>query len=150
MLLAYRNLHSKVMLLTILTGAAVHLERSLVRVDVELDAGPLAGERSDGARVAPVQGLSRAAVDDVAVVVASAVEAAVSKELGRGVVGADVLGCGPEVVDGVLLVGQNGAVGNEDVVDTDTLARVGDVESVVESSQVIGVGETVQVPVGLV
>lgn len=71
----------------------------MVGVNVELDTRPLTRQRSDRAGVAPVQSFSLVAVDKVAVIVTSAVEAAVAKKLGRSQVGADLLGSRPEVVD---------------------------------------------------
>jgi hypothetical protein len=120
----------------------------LLGEDVDLDAGPLAGESGDGGG-APVVGPVLGAVDDVAGVVAGAVGAAVADEVGRGEVGADLLGGGPEVVDVVLLVGQDGAVGDQDAVGGDALARVGHVQGVVEGERGVGVLETVEVPVGV-
>lgn len=135
---------------TILTGAAVHLVRGLVRVDVELDAGPLAPQRSDRSRVAPVESLGFVAVDKVAVVVTSAVGTAVTEKLGRSLVGTNLLGSRPEVVDRVLLVGKDSTGRDKDGVYVHALTRVGDVESVVEDSLILRVTESVQVPVGLI
>lgn len=84
---------------TVLARAAVHLERILVGEDVDLDAAPLAGKRSNGSAGAPVVGAVLGAVDEVCVVVAGAVEAAVTQDLGRREVGAELLRAGPEVVD---------------------------------------------------
>jgi len=97
----------------------------------------------------PVVGAVLGAVDEVAGVVAGAVGTAVAEEVGGGEVGADLLGGGPEVIDIVLLVGQNGAVGDEDAVGGDTLAGVGHVEGVVEGERGLGVLEAVEVPVGV-
>lgn len=95
----------------VLAAARVNLESLLLGEDVDLDAGPVAGEGGDGGG-APVVGSVLGAVDDVAGVVAGAVGAAVAEEVGGGEVGADLLGGGPEVVDVVELVGQDGAVGD--------------------------------------
>ena len=97
----------------------------------------------------PVVRAVLSAVDKVAVVVASAIEAAVAGKLRCSEVGTNLLGGGPEVVDRVLLVGKDSAIRDEDVVDTNTLARVRQVEGVVQSSRRIRVSETIQVPVGL-
>jgi hypothetical protein len=132
---------------TILTGAAVHLESLLVRVDVELDAGPCTRKRSNGSSLAPV--VRSLTVNDVAVVVACAVCAAVAKEFGWGVVGTDLLRRWPEVVHRVLLVWKNGTVRDENAVNTNALAREGNVEGMVEGKRRLRVGETIQVPVGL-
>jgi len=134
---------------TILTGAAVHLVRSLVRVDVQLDAGPLAPQRRDRPRVAPVESLSFVAVDEVAVVVTGAVSSAVAEKLGRSLVGTNLLGRRPKVVDRVLLVGKNCTGGDKNGIYIHALARVWDVESVVEDGLILRVTESVQVPVGL-
>ena len=107
---------------TVLARAAVHLERILVGEDVDLDAGEVAAERGDGALGAPVVGPVLGAVDQPGVVVAGAVEAAVAHDFGRGEVRAELLGGGPEVVDRVPVVGQDGAVRDEDVIDADALA----------------------------
>ena len=53
---------------TLLLCAAVELEGVLVRVDVDLDAGPRRGEGSDGTLGAPVVVAELATVDGVAVV----------------------------------------------------------------------------------
>lgn len=71
------------------------------------------------------------AVDNPAVVVACAVEAAVTLECGGSVVCANLLRGGPEIVDGVLLGSLDLTGGDQDVVDTNGLARVGKVECVV-------------------
>lgn len=132
----------------VLAAARVDLEGFLLGVDVNLDAGPVAGEGCDGSRV-PVVRAVLGAVDEVAGVIAGAVGAAVAEEVGGGEVGADLLGRGPEVVDVVLLVGQDGAVGDQNAVGSDALARVGHVQGVVESERRLRVLETVQIPVGV-
>jgi hypothetical protein len=90
---------------TILAGTAVHLESLLVREDVELDTRPRTRESCDRSSLAPVERTVLCAVDNVAVIVTSAVETTVAKEFRRGVVSTNLLGRGPEVVHGVLLVG---------------------------------------------
>lgn len=67
-------------------------------------------------------------VGQVAGVVTCAVVAAVSEQRGVGEVRADLLGRGPEVVERVLLVREDVARWNEDVVCVDTLAAVGEPE----------------------
>lgn len=109
----------------VLARAAVHLESVLVGEDVDLDTGEVARERGHGTLGAPVVRAELGSVDQPGVVVTVAAEAAVVLDLGRGVVGAKLLGCGPEVVDRVPLVGQDGTIWDEDVVDADALARVG-------------------------
>lgn len=135
--------------LTILTGAAVHLERLLVGVNVKLDTRPRTRKRCNRSGLAPVEGAVLVAVDDVAVVVPGAVEAAVAVKLGRSVVGTNLLGRRPEVVDRVLLVRKDGTVWDEDVVNTNSLTRVRQVESVVQRKGCVRVREAVQVPVSL-
>lgn len=132
----------------VLATAGVDLESFLLGVDVDLDAGPLGREGGDGSG-APVVGAVLGAVNDVAGVVAGAVGAAVAEEVGRGEVCADLLGRGPEVVDAVLLVGQNGAVGDQDSVCGNALAGVGHVQGVIEGQWGLGVLEAVKVPVGV-
>jgi hypothetical protein len=132
-----------------LAGTAVHLVCGLVGVDVELDAGPLAPQRSDRSRVAPVKSLGFVAVDEVAVVVTSAVGTAVAEKLGRSLVGTNLLGSRPEVVDRVLLVRKDCTGGDEDCVYIHTLAGVRDVEGVVEDGLIFRVAESIQVPVSL-
>jgi hypothetical protein len=136
-------------LLTGLTGAGVHLECLLIRVDVELDAGPLARQSRNGSSVVPVIGAVLGAVYYPAGVITSAVESAVAERLWCGEIGTDLLRRRPEVVDRVLLVGQDSAIGDEDVVDANTLAGVWQMEGVVHGRGSIGIGEAVQVPVGL-
>jgi len=77
---------------TILAGTAVHLESLLIRVDIQLDARPLARQGSDGSRVDPVEDFTLVTIDNVAVVVTSAVGTAVAKQLGRTGVGTNLLG----------------------------------------------------------
>ena len=132
---------------TVLTTAAIHLESLLISVDVELDTRPRAGQRSNGTRFTPVERAILITVDSVAVVVTGAVVTAVAEELRRCEVGADLLGSRPEVVDGVLLVGQNSAIRNENVVNTDTLAGIRHIQGVVQSSKCGRVNKGVQVPV---
>lgn len=135
--------------LTILANAAVHLESLLIGVDINLDTRPRAEKRGNRTRFAPVEGTILVTVDGVAVVVAGAVVAAVTEEFGRSQVGANLLGSGPEVVDGVLLIWEDGAVRNEDVVNTDALTRVGHIQGVVQSQGSVGVLEAIQIPVGV-
>ena len=89
----------------ILPAAAIHLECLLVTIDIELDTGPRTPQSRNGALLAPIKGSFRFAVDKVGGVVAGAVEAAVAEKIRVGEVGADLLGRGPEVVEGVFLVG---------------------------------------------
>lgn len=125
------------------------MERLLVGENINVDTRPLARETGDGARSPPVVRAVLCAVHDVAVVVAGAVGAAVAEQLRGGVVGAELLRGGPEVVDGVLLVGEDDAVWDEDSVDADALAGVGEGEGVVEGGAGVWVGEAVEVPVGV-
>jgi hypothetical protein len=136
-------------LLTGLTGAGVHLKRLLIGKDVEFDAGPLARQSCNGSSVVPIVGTVLGAVHNPAGVIASAVESAVAERLWCSEVGTDLLWRRPEVVDRVLLVGQDSAIGDEDVVDANTLAGVWQMEGVVHGRGSIGIGEAVQVPVGL-
>jgi hypothetical protein len=121
----------------------------LIAVDVELDTGPTARQRSNGSRVAPVKQCARIALDNVAGVVTSAVETAVAKQLRCGLVSTDLLRGRPEVVDRVLLVGKKVTIRDENVVDAHSQTRVGDVERVVESGLIVGVAKAIQVPVSL-
>lgn len=134
---------------TILARAAVHLERILVGENVDLDTSEVASERSNRALSAPVVWAVLSAVDEPGIIVTNTAEAAIVLDLGRRVVRTKLLRRRPKVVDRVFLVGENGAIGNEDVVYTDTLARVWKVESVIIGSGSLGVGEGVQVPVSL-
>jgi hypothetical protein len=132
-----------------LTTTAVHLESLLIGVNVELDAGPRARQGSNWSRCAPIEGAILVTVDDVAGIVARAVRSTVAVRLWSGKVGANLLGRGPEIIDRVLQVGKDGAVGDEDTVGSNALARVGHVEGVVEGKRRSWVCETVQIPVGL-
>jgi len=87
------------------------------------------------------------AVDEIARVVAGAVGAAVAEQVGVGKVGANLLGAAPKVVEPVLFVGQNGAVGDEDAVGPDALAGKGQAQRVVERGAGRGIGKRVEVPV---
>lgn len=134
---------------TVLARAAVHLEGILVREDVNLNARKVAGNSGDRARSAPVVRAVLGAVDEPSVVITGAIEAAVVLHLGGRVVCAELLGGRPEVVHRVSLVGEDGTIGNKDVIDTNTLARIGQVKRVVVGSSSVGICETIQVPVGL-
>lgn len=59
----------------------------------------------------------------------------------------DLLGLGPEVVDGAVLVGQNVSSGDEDVVNTNALSTVRHPKGVVEDGAGVVVGESVKIPV---
>jgi hypothetical protein len=115
----------------------------LIGVDVELDAGPRARQGSNWSRRAPIEGAVLVTVDDVAGIVARAVRSTVAVRLGRGKVGANLLGRGPEIIDRVLQVGKDGAIRDEDTVGSNALARVGQVEGVVEGKRRSRVCETV-------
>lgn len=80
-----------ILTLTILADAAVHLEGLLVREDVEFDARPFAGQGSNWARCSPVIRAVLVTVDNVAVIVASAVCATVAEELRSCEVGTNLL-----------------------------------------------------------
>lgn len=122
----------------------------LVGEDIELDTGPGAAETSDGSfLLAPVVGAFFAR-GEVAVVVAGAVEAAISEEVGRAEVGADLLGGRPEVVDGAVLVGEDISCWDEDVVYSNTGATVWKPQGVVLCGGGFVVGEAVEVPVCLI
>lgn len=71
------------------------------------------------------------AVDEVASVVAGAVEAAVAEKLRRREIGTNLLRRRPEVVDRVLLIGKDGAIRNKDIVNTNTLTGERQTKSVV-------------------
>lgn len=134
---------------TILTTAGVHLESFLIREDVDLDARPLTGQGSNRAFSAPVVRTVLLTIDDVAVVVTSAVSTAIAEELRCSVIGTKLFGSRPEIIDRVLFVRKDDTVRDKDTVNADTLARVGQVEGVVESSGFVGVGKAVKIPVGL-
>jgi hypothetical protein len=135
--------------LTVLTDAAVHLEGLLIRKDVKLDARPFAGQGSNWARCSPVVGTVLVAVDNVAVVVASAVCSTVAEKLRSCEIGTDLLRSRPEIVHRVLLIGKNSSIGDENAIYADALAGVRKVECVVESSGSVWVRKAIQVPVGL-
>ena len=135
---------------TVLSRAAVHLERILVGEHIDLDPREVARDGRNWTLGAPIVRPVLGAVDQPSVIVADAAETAVVLDLGGRVVCAELLGARPEVIDGVLLVGKDGAVGDEDVVYADALARVGEVEGVVVGGGGVRVGEGVEVPVDLV
>ena len=62
---------------------------------------------------------------------------------------ANHLGLAPEIMNRSLLVGNDVASRNEDVVNVNTLATVGHVKRVGGDSVCLVVGETVEVPVGV-
>ena len=84
----------------------------MIREHIDLDPRPGTPESCHGAFLPPVVRPVRLAVGQVAGVVAGAVVAAVAVESWVREVGADLLGCGPEVVEGVLLVGEHVAGGD--------------------------------------
>ena len=108
-----------------------------------MDSRPSTSKPRDGPFLAPVVGPVGFAVGQIAGVVAGAVEAAVAVQRWVREVGADLLGRGPEVVERVLLIGEDVAGGDQDVVCADALAAVGEPEGVVERQGRLGVGETV-------
>jgi len=89
------------------------------------------------------------AIHNVTGVVANAVGSTVAVQLWRCQISADLFGCGPEVVDRILRIGQNGAIRYENAIDADTLARVGQVERVIESCGVFRIGKPIEIPVCL-
>lgn len=114
-----------------------------------MDTRPSTAETRNGSfGFAPGGGAG--ACGEVAVIVAGAVEAAVSEEFGRAEVGADLLGGTPEVVDGVAVVGEDVSGGDEDVVYADAGAAVWEPQGVVLCGGGFVVGEAVEVPVCLV
>lgn len=114
---------------------------------IDLDTAPGAAQARHGGSDAPVVGLL--AVGQVAGVVTRAALAAVALEIRVGEVGADLLGGGPEVIEAILLVGEDVARGDEDGVGGDALAAVGEPEGVVQGEGRVGVLPAVEVPVGL-
>jgi len=109
---------------TVHAAAAVDLEGVLVGEDVNLDAAEVAAQRRDRTPLAPIVVASGVAIDEEASIVASASGAAIAKEIGRGEVGANLLGSAAEVVDAVWLVGEDVARGNEIAIASDTLATI--------------------------
>ena len=77
---------------TIQTNAAVDLESVLIGKDVDLDAREVTRESSHWATGPPVIRAVLIAVDDVGIVVSSAVEAAVALEFRCGEVSTNLLG----------------------------------------------------------
>jgi hypothetical protein len=133
----------------VLPTAAIDLERVLVREHVDLDTGPVTAKSSHGTLLAPVVRPLLVAVGEVAGIVAGAVEAAVPEQIWVREVGADLLGRGPEIVERVLLVGEDVAGGDQDVVCAYALAGVRHPEGVIEGEGGLVVGEAVEVPVCL-
>lgn len=134
---------------TILASASVNLESILIGIDIELDACEIAGYTSDGSHCMPVVGPLLRPINDIAVVVTCAICSAVSEQLRRRVVRADLLGRGPEIVDRVFLIREDDAIRDEDSVDTDALAGIWQGQSVVQCGRGIGVSEAIQIPVSL-
>lgn len=113
---------------------------------IDLNAAPCAPQARNRLDTPVVRLL---AVGEVAGVVPGAAGAAVAQKVRVGEVCADLLGGGPEVVEGVLLVGEDVAGGDQDGVGVDALAAVGQPEGVVEGEGRVGVRPPVEVPVGL-
>jgi hypothetical protein len=99
--------------------------------------------------LAPIVGSVLLSVDEPAGVVTNTSATTATNEIGRSQVGTKLLGRRPEIEDATLLVGQNGTVGDENTVNGDTLTRVWQMYGVVVDSGIVGVLETVKVPVNL-
>lgn len=74
---------------------------------------------------------------------------AIPKQIGAGEIGPDLFRCGPEIIDGMWLVGQDGPVGDEDAVYTQALPCVREPEGMVQHQGRVWVGKAVQVPIRL-
>lgn len=126
------------------------MESVLVSEDIDLDARPGATETCNrGLAGAPIVGAGCGAVGDITVIVAGAVEAAISEEVGVGEVGAELFRGGIPVVEGAGLVGLDVAGWDEDVVYSNPLTGVGHPERVIEGCGCLVVCKTVKVPVSL-
>jgi hypothetical protein len=88
-------------------------------------------------------------IDEPAGVVTNTSATTATNKIGRSQVGTKLLGRGPKIEDATLLVGQNGTIGDENTVNSDTLTRVWQVHGVVVDSGIVRVLETVKVPVNL-
>lgn len=97
----------------------------------------------DGSLLSPVVRSVLLSVDKIAGIVARAISAAVAQQRRIREVRADLFRAGPEVVQAVFLIGQYSSVGDKDAVSTDTLARVWQVQGVVESKRCLRVLETI-------
>ncbi|KAI6776511.1 hypothetical protein HG530_000456 [Fusarium avenaceum] len=124
---------------TLLLSAAVELESVLVGVDVYLNSRPRGRQGCNRTLGAPIILAELATVDGVAVTLQILVVLLVANHLGLA----------PEIVDGSLLVGNDVASGNENVVGGNTLTTVGHVERVVGDGVGLVVGKAVKVPVGV-
>lgn len=82
-----------------MTSARVDLERILVRVDIHLDTREVTRQTGHGAVGAPVVGTILSTVDDVGIIIATAVGAAVAQNLGIAEARADLLWGTPEIVN---------------------------------------------------
>lgn len=133
--------------LTILSTAGINLECLLIRIHVYLDAAPCAPQSSHGAALAPIVRLF--AVRQVASIIASTPLAAITEQIWVGKVGTDLLGRGPEVVDGPGKVSRDVTRGDEDSVGGHALATIGQPERVVQGQGGVWVGPPVEVPVCL-
>ena len=122
----------------------------MVAEDINLDTGKGTGYLGDRALLSPVVGAVLSSVDKVAGVVASAVSSAVAVGFRGGKVGTELLGSRPKVVDAALLVGKDSAVGDQNTICANALARVWEVQAVVECERCVWILEAVQVPVCLI
>lgn len=113
-----------------------------------MDAAPGASQACNGPGLAPVVRLR--AVGQVAGVVSRAALATVAQQVRVGEVGADLLRGGPEVVEGLCLVGEDVTRRDEDGVCGNALAAMGQPEGVVQGEGRVWVGPAVEVPVGLI
>lgn len=126
--------------------AGIQLHPDLVRPDINLDPRPSTGEgRDDGVPESAGRG------DGPAVVVPRAAGggAAVADPLGGGLVGAELLGLGPEVVDGALFDAGDLTRRDHVWVRLEEGLGEGGVVVVVPDEVGGGVGEGVEVPVGV-
>lgn len=97
----------------------------------------------------PVVGPILCAVDKVCVVIAGAVETAIAYNVWVGQVCSKLLGLTPPIIDGVLLVRKDVAIGNQDVVDANALTGIRQMKSVVLDICGVRILESVQVPIHL-
>lgn len=121
----------------------------MIGEDVDLDTRERTRDGSDRSRLAPIVGSILISVNQPAGIVTNASTATTADKVRRSQVGADLLGRGPEIEYATLLVGQDGTIGDENAIDSDTLTGIRQVYGVVVDSRVVRILETVKIPVYL-
>jgi hypothetical protein len=121
----------------------------LVGEDVDLNARERTANNSHRASFTPIVGSVLRSVDKEGRVVTDASTTATTNKIRRGKVGTHLLRRRPEIESASLFVRQDGAIGDQDAIHSDTLPGVGQLNSVVVDGRVSRILEAIKVPVDL-